>query len=721
MQFDEQLAKRKEGDRAAMDRAFINLQSILVPSQHRTQDGEPDDMDAVREILHHLGAIAPDVPEEITDENARLTYILRPSGIMRRRVELTGAWWKNATGPFLARMKYGGMVALLPRFPSGYRFYDARLSRWVKLDGKSAKDIEPDAFCFYRAMPAKPLSLPDVLKFLFLSVSGADIALVFGASLLVTLMGLVTPFINKQIFDSVIPGGISADVYPVAGLLLGAAVGSSMFGLVRSLVLTKLRDKISLSVQSAAMARMLSLPAAFFKQDSAGELSSRVFSISQLSVMLSDTALSTGLSALFSFVFIFQMANYAPTLTLPGVLAILAMLTLTIATSFLQQALSKRQVALSAKLTGLVFGLMNGIQKIKLAGAEKRAFAKWAEHYREVGKMQYAPPLFLQLNSAISAAVSFGGTLLLYHFAGQSRVSQSDYIAFSSAYGAVSGAILSLAGVAMTMARIKPVWGMAKPIFDATPEIDENKRIVTSLSGGIELSGVTFRYEKEGDAILDNLSLNIRPGEYVAIVGKSGCGKSTLMRLLLGLEKPEAGGVYYDGHDLHALDVRSVRQLIGTVLQDGKLFAGDIFSNIIVSAPFATQEDAWRAARLAGIAEDIKAMPMGMQTTISEGNGGISGGQKQRLLIARALVSNPTVLLFDEATSALDNITQKKVADALRDLGCTRVVIAHRVSTVMDCDRIVVMENGVIVEEGAYAELMDKKGSFYEFARRQTL
>ena len=178
--------------------------------------------------------------------------------------------------------------------------------------------------------------------------------------------------------------------------------------------------------------------------------------------------------------------------------------------------------------------------------------------------------------------------------------------------------------------------------------------------------------------------------------------------------------MYYDGQDLKSLDVRSIRQHMGVVLQNGKLFAGDIFSNIIIAAPWSTLDDAWEAARVAGMEEDIKAMPMGMHTIISEGSGGISGGQRQRLLIARAICSKPKILFFDEATSALDNITQKHVADSLAGLGCTRLVIAHRLSTVINCDRILVMDRGRIVEEGTFDELMEKQALFYEFAQRQT-
>ena len=283
----------------------------------------------------------------------------------------------------------------------------------------------------------------------------------------------------------------------------------------------------------------------------------------------------------------------------------------------------------------------------------------------------------------------------------------------------VSAALLSLSGVVAQISDLKSLEENVRPIFAAQPEVSEGRKQAVALKGEVEISGVSFRYGENLPYVLKNFSLHVAPGEYVGIVGRSGCGKSTLMRLLIGFETPETGAVYYDGEDLKDFDLRSMRQKIGVDLQNGKLFSGDIFSNITITAPWSTMDDAWEAARLAGIAEDIEAMPMGMMTMVSEGSGGISGGQKQRILIARALVGKPQVLLFDEATSALDNIVQNQVAENIAALGCTRIAIAHRLSTVRQCDRIIMMDNGSIAEEGTYEQLMEKKGLFYDFAIRQ--
>ena len=259
--------------------------------------------------------------------------------------------------------------------------------------------------------------------------------------------------------------------------------------------------------------------------------------------------------------------------------------------------------------------------------------------------------------------------------------------------------------------------------YERIPEMLKagSKEVVTRISGGIELNNITFRYSESMPPVIDNLSLKIRPGQYVAIVGATGCGKSTLMRIMLGFERPQKGAVFYDGKNLSSLDLKSLRQKIGVVMQDGKLFQGDIYSNIVISAPQLTLDDAWEAARMAGMAEDISAMPMGMFTLVSEGQGGISGGQRQRLMIARAIAPRPRILMFDEATSALDNITQRQVTESLDGLKCTRIVIAHRLSTIRTCDRIIVLDKGRIAEDGSYEELIAKQGIFAELVARQRL
>ena len=376
-------------------------------------------------------------------------------------------------------------------------------------------------------------------------------------------------------------------------------------------------------------------------------------------------------------------------------------------------------MTLAAKEKGLTFSLLNGIQKIRLSGAENRAFAKWSDLYAKEAALTYSKPLFIRLNSVFTTAVSAVGTIVMYYIAVKSRVSVADYYAFNSAYAYISSAFAALAEVALTAAAIRPSLEIIMPLMEAESETQEDKETLTGITGAVELAHVTFRYTKDGPAIFDDFSLSIPARQYVAVVGKTGCGKSTLMRLLLGFEKPEKGAIFYDRKDTRALDMRSVRRLIGTVMQDGMLFSGSIFENIAISAPTLTLDEAWEAAEIAGIAEDIRRMPMGMHTMVQDGGGGFSGGQRQRLMIARAVAPKPKLLLLDEATSALDNITQKQVSEALDKMRCTRIVIAHRLSTIRHCDRIIVIDGGHIVEDGTYEELIAKKGFFAELVARQ--
>jgi ABC-type bacteriocin/lantibiotic exporter with double-glycine peptidase domain len=317
--------------------------------------------------------------------------------------------------------------------------------------------------------------------------------------------------------------------------------------------------------------------------------------------------------------------------------------------------------------------------------------------------------------------VGLFGNIAIYYLAGSSGITLDDYMSFNVAYGQVTAAMMALAASASQVAMINPLLEMVEPILEATPEIAEDKASVSDLGGGIEVSGVSFRYSEDLPYVLNDLSFKVRPGEYVALVGKSGCGKSTILRLLLGFEELERGSIMFGSYDVTKVNLTSLRQQIGVVMQDGKLFMGDLASNITIAAPSATLDDAWEAAEIAGIADDIRKMPMGMQTLVTEGAGGISGGQRQRIMIARAVCGKKRILMFDEATSALDNKTQKHVSDALDALKCTRIVVAHRLSTVRHCDRILVIDGGTIAEEGTYDELIERNGVFAELVARQRL
>ncbi|MBQ7583998.1 MAG: ATP-binding cassette domain-containing protein, partial [Lachnospiraceae bacterium] len=410
---------------------------------------------------------------------------------------------------------------------------------------------------------------------------------------------------------------------------------------------------------------------------------------------------------------------FAPKLMWPAIVILLVTVVLTVALSFLSVRISRERMEKGTKVSNLSYAIISGLQKIKLSGSEKRAFAKWAGVYSEEASLEYDLPWYLIIAGTIPAAVGIVGTIILYWLAIESHVSAADYFSFNTAFGMVMAAFQAMAGIATVMAQIKAILDLAKPIMEIEPEISEEKEVVSRVSGTIELAHVSFRYDEGMPYVLHDLSLKIRAGQYVAIVGRTGCGKSTLMRLLLGFETPQKGAIYYDGKDIRKLDMKSLRRKLGVVMQNGRLIAGSIYENVAIACPNLTLDEAWTACELAGIAEDIRQMPMGMHTMVAEGNGGISGGQRQRLMIARAIAGRPRILMFDEATSALDNKTQKQVTEALDALKCTRIVIAHRLSTIRHCDRILVLDGGNIIEDGTYEELINAGGYFAELVERQ--
>ena len=720
--FDEQIRQRKQNDQNVFEESIFQMASVVLG---KNQAGVLDDeriltKAAIDDILKYYHYKPVEIPNSIQDADEALEYCLRPHGIMRRNVKLEENWYKNAYGPMIAFRKEDGLpVALMPKPVSGYWFRDGGNGEKKKLSKTTAAQFEQEAICFYRPLPLKKLGIPDLILYLKDCLDIGDYVALIGLTLMVTLFGMVITPINRTLTSFVLDSGNMKLLGGTAVFMLTAIISNQLISAVRALMMSRLEIKTSLSVEAAIMMRIMNLPANFFRKYSSGELSSRSGAINQLCTLLMGSVFSTGLTSLTSLLYITQIFKYAPALVTPSIIIILTELVVSFVATIMQMRVSKQIMELNAKSSGISFALISGVQKVKLAGAEKRAFARWADAFSQAARYTYNPPVFLLVNGVISTAISLVGTIVIYYIAVTTKVSASEFIAFNSAYGMVAGAFASLTSVALSVAQIKPILEMAEPILKTEPESSDNKDMVTSLKGAIELSNVYFRYTDSMPYVVDGMSLKIKAGEYIAIVGKTGCGKSTLVRLLLGFETPEKGAIYYDGKDMTKLDLRSLRRRIGTVTQDGSLFQGDIYSNIVISAPNLSLQEAWEAAEMAGIADDIRAMPMGMQTIIAEGAGGISGGQKQRLMIARAVAPKPKILIFDEATSALDNRTQKQVSDALDKLKCTRIVIAHRLSTIKNCDRILVLDKGHILEDGTYDELIARNGFFAELVARQ--
>ena len=722
--FDEQIRLRKLNDEELLEESFLEmagavmgreLQASLESNRIRTKN-------AIDAILQSMHVRSRDIPDDVTDLNDQLDYLLEPHGIMRRAVYLPAGWYKDAAGPMLMIYKEGSIpVAVLPGKIKGYEYTDPVTLKKCRIDDKTQKLFEEDGICFYKPFPQKKLGIKDLLLYMALSRSVSDHTMILVSTGILTAIGALMPMLTKLAYGRVLKSGEMNMLYALTFFMISASVGRLLFSTVCNMITQAVQTKQSVAIEAAVMMRVLSLPASFFRQFSAGELYSRTQSITELCKQLASMILSTGVTSVFSLVYIVQIFHYTPALVVPAMAITIITFVFSVVSTLLNTEVARSSMQLAAKENGMNYAMITGIQKIKLAGAEKRAFARWGRLYSKEAEFLYNPPMIIKMNSVISAAIGLIGTVVMYSAAISSGVTYDNYVAFTASFGYISGAFMEISSIALVIAGIRPTLEMVKPILEQEPEATGDKQIVTRLGGNIEMNHVCFRYSDTMPDILDDLSIKIRAGEYVAVVGETGCGKSTLVRILLGFEKPRKGAVFYDGKDINSLDLRSLRRHIGVVMQNGKLLMGSIFENITISAPWLGLDAAWEAAEAAGIAQDIREMPMGMQTMISEGQGGISGGQKQRLLIARAIAPKPNVLIFDEATSALDNITQKKVTEALDSYRCTRIVIAHRLSTIQACDRILVLRQGKIAEDGTYEELIAQNGFFAELVERQRL
>lgn len=721
--FKIKVTDQKERDNELLEQSYGKLLHSLSNTKKKfigRRSSRNNTRTVINNIMEYYGYEHISIPVEIDDINDQLEYMKTVTGIMSRKITLRDNWWVESADPVLCKLASDDIyVILYPKGLGGYEFVNPQTQKYETVNENNSKLFDRTATAFYKPFPDEKISFRKLTRYMLESVSKAEMTYVICISAAIGLAGMILPVINEIIYDRVIPSGTIDDLMPIAALLIGSFLSIITAGLLKDLLFARINSKVVCRVQSAAWARVLKLPAPFFKKYSTGEVLQKIKALEQVAALLSGSTAAVSLSALFSFVYLYQIAVITPQLLFPAVIIILALLTFSFTTSILEAKQQRKLSDKSAELSGVVYQLLQGISKIKVAGARVRAFSIWADKYSQKANVLYRPNIILTVSGAIYSFISIAANILIYWVVAQSDITPAQYIAFNTAFGAFILSLSQFHNIVRQISLIKSNYDIARPVLDELPEDTGGKARPGSLSGNIDVHSVSFRYTDDGPLILDDLSLSIKQGEYVALVGASGCGKSTLMRILLGFEKPQKGAVYYDNHELSGLDIHSVRQQIGVVMQNATLFADDIFSNIAVCAPWITLEEAWEVAEKAGIADDIRAMPMGMFTILSEDGGGISGGQKQRLMIARALAGDPRIIMFDEATSALDNITQSIVIETLNRMSCTRIVIAHRLSTVINCDRIIVLDRGKIAEEGNYKELMEKQGLFAEMAKRQ--
>lgn len=493
---------------------------------------------------------------------------------------------------------------------------------------------------------------------------------------------------------------------------------SSIFSYIKIFFQNQIQENSSNSFSSAMMAKLINLPTSFFSNYSSAELNTILENLAQLPNLLIGAGWSAIIAVISILIYIPQIILYAPSLLLASSIYFVLQIALSVVAIYQEKKLISKQLTAEEKLYAINHSLLSGLSKIKYCGAEKRALSKWLFEYRDKVALEQNPPFLIKYIDTITKLTTFIGYLIVYYIAFTSKLSPAAFIAFSLAYSLINAMLVSVIGSIEVLANITPIFEHSKPFLN-TSISNTNKIYITDITGKIEFNNVSFTYPGQTNKILDNVSLTINAGEYIAIAGKTGIGKSTLFRLILGFERPQSGAIYIDGKDINNIDLSSLRKHFGTVLQNNKLLPGDILSNIKISNPSVSESQVWNVCRIANFDKDINAMPFGLNTNVGENGGNLSGGQIQRLMIARALISNPSILLFDEAMTALDYKSQKSISEAIESLPCTRIIVSHRLSTIRHCDRIIVLDKGKIVANGIYDDLEKNSPEFQDLIKKK--
>jgi len=733
----QRLKSKSAYSKVARDTAIQSLASVLrtepiTIAEVGEEEDAPDETFRAMKLVGEAQGIEvklhPTLREDLNYED-RVGLIAKASGIRTRVVVLRGEWWKLDQGPILARMDGPeNPVALIPSGTNSYKLVDPSTGRQTKINEKNADAVWGFGHALYRKFPDGKVRVKDLVRFGSRGLSREVISLIV-MGITVGILGSLTPYFTGRIFDSAIPAAEKSLLAQFVFALVIAALASAAFRLTQSIAVLRIQGKMDYSIQAALWDRLLNLPSTFFRKYSAGDLADRAAGINAIRGLVAGAGVASILGAFSSIFYVALMVSYSGQLSLLAIGLTILFVSFTTAANYIQLRYQRKQFARQGRISGLVLQLISGVSKLRVAGAENHAFRVWAQKFAELRKTSYTIGR-IQNNVAVfgasfpifsSMAIFFALVTMKSEESPDgltTALSTGEFIAFTAAFGLFLGAMQALSSASLSMLQALPIYERFKPILTTPAEVDETSAYPGRLSGAIELSHIHFRYQKDGAWIIKDLTLKILPGEFVAFVGPSGSGKSTVMRLMLGFEVPEKGSVYYDGQDLGNLDLREVRQQMGVVLQESRVLPSAIFHNI-VGGSSRTLDEAWEAAEMAGLADDIREMPMGMHTYVSEGGGGLSGGQRQRLLIARSVINKPRIIFMDEATSALDNRTQAVVTESLDGLRATRIVIAHRLSTIINANRICYLEDGEIMESGTYSELMELGGRFAELARRQ--
>ena len=709
------------------ERARDSLLGVLNERRSPAGDRGTGLLRALEQVGRHEGIRFRTPPRRRgTDEDAPdLTEIQRVSGVRARRVKLAAEdrWWRGDSGAMLAfRRESGNPVALVPGVWGRYRMIDPETGRSERVDEGLARDLASEAYFFYRPLPQEETVRPGALfRFAFRGL-GKDLARFILAGLLVGLMMLTPPILLGALVDRVIPSGSGWQLLELSLSLVLLAVLTALLQLLQGTALMRLEAAAAARVGAALWDRLLGLPQRFFRRFSSGDLTMRTMAFQGLRDQVSGVVGNALLSVVFLLPTFLLLFVYDTGIGWLGLGLGLSSLGVTAAIGVLQLPHQRRLLAISRRLAGRLAQLLNGVSKLRSTGSEGIGFALWAQDYREqkqtemrLGRLNEHLIAFLAAAPLLAAAAVFAAAM----HDGRAVLPVGDFLTIYAAFMVFYSAVARLGASFSAVAAVMPAYEQVTPILESKPETGARGEPPPELSGELQVDHVNFRYTEDGPLVLQDVSIHARAGEFVAIVGESGAGKSTLFRLALGLEAPLSGAVYYDGRDLARLNKRAVRSRISMVVQDVSLHPGTVLENIVGVSGSLTEEDAWRAARMASVDEDIAAMPMQMHTPTGDKSATFSGGQIQRIMLAAALVRDPSVLFLDEATNWLDNKSQAQVMHNVAELAVTRFVTAHRLSTIRMANRIYVLQDGRVVQTGTFDELFEIDGPFRNLVRRQ--
>jgi NHLM bacteriocin system ABC transporter ATP-binding protein len=724
----QRLARRSDLTASQTFESFDRLSAIIVRRHDRSKiEVDPSDplLAACRMVADALRApfIVPSRPASARTSFADVVEIARTARLRVRQTLLRGEWWQQDVGPLVAWHGEDRNPVALIRGARRYTMIEPRTGAHRLLDRSLASELSPEAVTLYPTLPSGSIGFLDLVLFSIRRSSG-NIGRIVLAVVAIGLLSLIAPLITKLLISSVIPRTELDQLAFCALALTVTAIAMASVQAMQALAMLRLEGLIDWKLQAAMIDRVLRLPAGVFREHTVGDFVDRSMGIDAARRIFTGRALRGMFAGLFCWFSIGLMLYYDLKLGLIALGLTLIRALLIIATSAVRLYHESNHFDLQGKIGGFVLQLISGITKLRVAAATLRALAVWSkqfaiqkQHFIASQRVANALGVFETSFPTIATLVIFAGAAFTES---KLLLDIGGFFAFFTAFGQSMASVGAWAsGVSESLIAI-PHLTRLRPLISSVAEVADDRKPPGELSGTVEFSRLTFRYMQSGPPVLDNVSLRIEQGEYVAIVGPSGCGKSSLFRLLLGFEKAESGAVFFDGKAIETLDMGAVRRQLGVVLQNGKLATGSLYDNICggVRLPL---EQAWEAARLAGIDADIKSMPMGMHTVIAEGVNTLSGGQRQRIMIARAIARRPRILLFDEATSALDNQSQAIVSASLGNLNVTRIVIAQRLSTVRQADRIIVLLDGKVAQTGTFAELSNTPGLFASFAQRQLL